>query len=76
MPYVGLGPGAHSLIGHRRSWNSEVLDGWTSDGEDLTGEQERTETVMLGLRTVEGIEGKRIEEKDWFIADTIIADYL
>lgn len=76
VPYVGLGPGAHSLTGHRRSWNSEVLEGWTSEGEDLTEEQERTETVMLGLRTAEGIEGKRIEEKDWFIADTIIADYL
>lgn len=75
-PYVGLGPGAHSLIGHRRSWNSQTLGGWTSDGEDLTPEQERCEAIMLGLRTAEGFEGKRIPEKDWFISDTLITDYL
>ncbi|MCQ2170165.1 MAG: radical SAM family heme chaperone HemW [Bacteroidales bacterium] len=76
VPYVGLGPGAHSLIGHRRSWNSESLNRWTSDGEDLTPGQERCEAIMLGLRTADGIEGKKIAEKDWFIADTIISDYL
>ena len=68
-PYVGLGPGAHSLIGNRRSWNSQVLSGWTAEGEDLTPEQIHTEEVMLLARTDRG----PIPERDWFIADDIIA---
>ena len=94
-PYVGLGPGAHSLGrafspdafaslipptalrlwappvhaatgGHGlraegpaqtnyRSWNSEDLSGWTSEGELLTEAQIREEQIMLGLRTADGI---------------------
>ncbi len=71
-PYVGLGPGAHSLIGNRRSWNSQKLCGWTSEGEDLTPEQIHTEEVMLLARTDKG----PISERDWFIADDIIPDLL
>ena len=77
LPYVGLGPGAHSLRGaDRRSWNSSCLSGWTSSGETLNAEQIREETLMLGLRTKEGVCGKLIPEKDWFVADSIIADML
>ena len=71
-PYVGLGPGAHSLIGNRRSWNSQDLSGWTSEGEDLTAEQIHEEEVMLLARTDKG----PIPERDWFIADEIIPDLL
>ena len=71
-PYVGLGPGAHSLIGNRRSWNSQKPCGWTSEGEDLTPEQIHTEEVMLLARTDRG----PIPERDWFIADEIIPDLL
>ena len=71
-PYVGLGPGAHSLVGNRRSWNSQVLNGWTQDGEDLTPEQIHEEEVMLLARTDRG----PIPERDWFIADEIIPDLL
>ena len=71
-PYVGLGPGAHSLIGNRRSWNSHELCGWTSDGEDLTPEQIHEEEVMLLARTDKG----PIPEQDWFIADEIILQQL
>ena len=67
-PYVGLGPGAHSLIGNRRSWNSQGPSGWTAEGEDLTPEQIHTEEVMLLARTDRG----PIPESDWFIADEII----
>ncbi len=77
LPYVGLGPGAHSLRGRdRRSWNSCTLFAWTSDGETLSEEEIREETLMLGLRTCEGVEGRRIPEPDWFIADSIIAGYI
>ncbi|MCQ2158394.1 MAG: radical SAM family heme chaperone HemW [Bacteroidales bacterium] len=80
-PYVGVGPGAHSFsIGEKevRSWNSESLSGWTENrgSEVLSSEEIREEKIMLGLRRAEGIEGKAIPEKDWFVADTIIADYL
>lgn len=71
-PYVGLGPGAHSLIGNRRSWNSQELSGWMSEGEDLTAEQIHEEEVMLLSRTDKG----PIPERDWFIADDIIPDLL
>jgi len=54
-PYVGLGPGAHSLDGNTRKWNSEVLKGWTQGSETLSGKEIREEQIMLGLRTAEGV---------------------
>ena len=63
LPYVGLGPGAHSLSlltssdGQRetRSWNSQKLHGYTR-GEEVLGERERREErIMLALRTSDGI---------------------
>lgn len=80
LPYVGLGPGAHSLSisggVQRRSWNSEELSDWTSDGETLSPEEIREERLMLGLRTAEGIDGIKIDEKDFFVADSIIRDII
>ena len=73
LPYVGLGPGAHSLIGaDKRCWNSCQVSGWTQESEHLTPEQIREERLMLGLRTDAGVDGIRIPEKDWFISDSII----
>ena len=73
VPYVGLGPGAHSLIGtDLRCWNSQQTSGWTSESEHLTPEQIREEVLMLGLRTDQGACGMQIPEKDWFISDSII----
>lgn len=63
-PYVGLGPGAHSLAikgdgTQVRSWNSQVIpDGetvWTSEHEILSEEDIRVEKIMLALRTADGI---------------------
>jgi oxygen-independent coproporphyrinogen-3 oxidase len=84
-PYVGLGPGAHSLvffddeglpvsagISQKRFWNSQVQSGWTRSGEDLTPEQIHEEEVMLLARTAKG----PVPERDWFIADEIIPDLL
>ena len=73
VPYVGLGPGAHSLTGtDLRSWNSQQTSGWTTECEHLTPEQIREEVLMLGLRTDQGACGMQIPEKDWFISDSII----
>lgn len=80
QPYVGLGPGAHSLrIGpdsQVRSWNSQEPQAWTSECEILSPEEIREERIMLGLRTAEGVDGRRIPEEDWFVSDSIIADLI
>lgn len=83
QPYVGLGPGAHSLrIGKSevRSWNSQSLSGWKSESEVLSPKEIREERIMLGLRRAEGIEieGRpvQIPESKWFIADSIIEDLI
>lgn len=73
-PYVGLGPGAHSLAispdgTQRRSWNTKTLRGWTSEGEVLSEREIREEETMLLARTDRG----PIPERDWFVADDIIA---
>ena len=65
VPYVGLGPGAHSLsAGSVRSWNSEaiprrgadgILKTYSSEKEFLTPEDIRVERIMLPLRTAYGL---------------------
>lgn len=66
VPYLGLGPGAHSLTvsdsGKRtRRWNAQDLQAYVagplsvSEGEELTDGQVVLERIMLGLRTSEGL---------------------
>ena len=56
VPYVGLGPGAHSLsAGSVRSWNSGTLVGYSKEEEVLTPEDIRVERIMLPLRTDVGL---------------------
>jgi oxygen-independent coproporphyrinogen-3 oxidase len=64
-PYLGLGPSAHSFDGSRRWWNvrsvrkyCDVLENGRApveDSECLTDEQLRFESIMLGLRTADGL---------------------
>lgn len=60
VPYLGLGPGAHSYDGNRlRSWNSPDLKAYlqghrSSDYETLTDDDLFNEQIMLGLRTAKG----------------------
>lgn len=76
-PYVGLGPGAHSLRGENiRVANSSSLDSWQAEEEILSSREIREELVMLGLRTDKGFEGKVIPESEWFVSDSIIADLI
>lgn len=56
VPYVGLGAGAHSFDGARRSWNSETVPCYTRTYETLSAEDIRVETLMLALRTSRGID--------------------
>lgn len=63
LPYVGLGPGAHSFDGSVRSWNREDLKAWTREQETLSEEDSRVEAIMLGLRTARGIEASLLDEE-------------
>ena len=71
VPYVGLGPGAHSfssgapaVIPGFRSWNSQDLPRreaggrlvrWRAEQEVLSAAEAAEETIMLGLRTASGL---------------------
>ena len=63
IPYIGLGPGAHSAYARNpeegvnlRTWNSCEPVNWKEAGrETLSPEQILEETLMLGLRTSRGL---------------------
>jgi oxygen-independent coproporphyrinogen-3 oxidase len=65
-PYLGLGPSAHSFDGRRRWWNRRKLRLWQTDvdsgttpveGEERpSNEQLVLEALMLGFRTVRGVD--------------------
>jgi len=69
-PYLGLGPSAHSFDGARRFWNERKLGTWQRAveagrlpiaGEETLGPADLAlETLMLGLRTVEGVDLARL----------------
>lgn len=86
IPYLGLGPGAHSYDGdRRRSWNQpfavQYMNGKRQeDYEILTDTDLYNERIMLGLRTSKGaiINGTRrvLTEEELAIADEIIRSYM
>jgi oxygen-independent coproporphyrinogen-3 oxidase len=65
VPYLGIGPSAHSFDGASRRWNEREYEAWkmralkgedpVAGSEQLTAENEAAEVVYLGLRTVEGL---------------------
>ena len=69
IPYVGLGPGAHSFMADslqeefRRQWNEPDLAAYLANPtghqgqEELDAEQLALEKIMLALRTSDGIDG-------------------
>ena len=63
IPYLGLGPSAHSYDGTSRQWNEGNGERTTENGkpferETLSPEQRYDEYVMLRLRTMWGIDLK------------------
>ncbi len=72
VPYVGLGPGAHSFLktsgGLIRQWNRPDLQAYLADSaavkeyEFLTDDQLILEHIMLALRTSAGISSAFIRE--------------
>lgn len=75
-PYLGLGPSAHSFDGARRWWNERKLGPWEAKvsagerplggSETLTLEDLALETLMLGLRTAEGVDLGRFQARFGF----------
>lgn len=72
IPFIGIGPGAHSYDGGGRSWNVEnnikyiksIQQGeLPSGGEVLTTKDKYNEYVMTGLRTSKGVSLKKIEQE-------------
>ena len=65
VPYLGLGPSAHSFDGTERWWNEPAYSRWqelvdagqspVAGRETLDAEALELERLYLGLRTVEGI---------------------
>jgi putative oxygen-independent coproporphyrinogen III oxidase len=66
VPYLGLGPSAHSFSGTRRWWNERKIGAYekrieagerpVAGSEELTGQDLALEALMLGLRTADGID--------------------
>lgn len=65
VPYLGLGPSAHSFDGASRRWNLRELSAWEAavragrtpvEGEErLTDVERESEEAYLGLRTSDGL---------------------
>ena len=71
-PYLGLGPSAHSFNGKSRRWNIPNNNSYIKsvnraqperELEELTTSQRLNESIMISLRTMEGIDLSRIEEE-------------
>ena len=73
VPYLGLGPSAHSFSGTRRWWNERKLGPYekriengerpVAGSEELMREDLALEALMLGLRTVDGIDLNEFRER-------------
>jgi len=66
IPYLGLGPAAHSFFGNKRWWNKSAVTSYITgisrdkmpveEQEFLTPAQLQLETLFLALRTHQGID--------------------
>jgi oxygen-independent coproporphyrinogen-3 oxidase len=72
IPYLGLGPSAHSYNGSARRWNVASLSGYIEglgkgtairEEEILTAIQKYNEYVMTSLRTMWGCDSNRIMQE-------------
>ncbi|HKZ68227.1 MAG TPA: radical SAM family heme chaperone HemW, partial [Chitinophagaceae bacterium] len=69
--YIGFGPSAHSFNGNARWWNiannNIYIDSINKgiipfEKEELTATQKLNESIMISLRTVEGLDLSKIDE--------------
>ena len=82
VPYVGLGPGAHSFLDGKRLWNADDLSAYLKAGsngdfseirssETLDQNQKKIEKIMLGLRTASGVDEEFLRDS---CAGTVLAE--
>ena len=74
-PYWGFGAAAHSYLPPIRSWNDRSVPRYistisqnrlpTTGSETLTRSQQAVETIMLGLRTDQGVELAFLDTLKW-----------
>ena len=89
IPYLGLGPSAHSFREGKRWWNHRSVADYcralgkgeapVSGEEVLTPEQLELESLYLGLRTTEGVEGTLLfssSNRRALLAELLRADYV
>lgn len=71
IPYLGIGPSAHSFNGTEREWNvannAQYIKGIGSGSaraglEELTQDDRYNEYVMTALRTSDGVDAEKLEE--------------
>ena len=72
-PYLGIGPSAHSFDGRTRSWNTRSLLSWQKQidsgasaiegHESLDDDALLLETIMLRLRTRDGLDFDNVAER-------------
>ena len=73
VPYLGLGPAAHSFLNNKRWWNKSSVKNYLQEiaqgkmpmenAEELSIEQLQLEALFLGLRTKAGIDLERYKTK-------------
>lgn len=73
VPYLGLGPSAHSFFDRRRWWNHRNTREWSKSIEEgrppvdasevLTAKDLALESVFLGFRTTDGVDFDRIRQQ-------------
>jgi oxygen-independent coproporphyrinogen III oxidase len=73
VPYLGLGPGAHSFLNSIRWWNKSSVRNYLQEiasgkmplenSEELSPDQLQLEALFLGLRTKAGIDLKLYQRK-------------
>jgi oxygen-independent coproporphyrinogen-3 oxidase len=72
VPYVGIGPAAHSFCGDKRRWNVSSVASYIEgikgntvywEEEELTDRDVHNEIIMTSLRCVEGVDLGEIRER-------------
>jgi len=82
IPFIGLGPSAHSFDGDRRWWNVSDIHRYARElasaklpiegGEELDKQARLNELVLLGLRRREGIDLEKLEKTSGRMRDELL----
>jgi oxygen-independent coproporphyrinogen III oxidase len=85
-PYYGFGASAHSYDGSKRSWNHKSIEKYikdlnssrlpVEDFEILNLKQKKLETIMLRLRTLEGIDLENYKDEFQISFETEFKDII